>query len=153
MVSTFCENYPDGSWALLVSFGENFKYYAILLLKFFRLYHRVFRCTNFIKTWIPTFLNKALTFLANSSPSSATTSKNKRYIHHGQDFISSNHEGSTAVLGRGGSDYSASIFGATLSSKVNEIRTAASTVSWAPIQKRYPCHNSSTYLAIGSFWE
>jgi len=122
------------SQALLVSFGERISAttlsYYLNSLDYTTEY---LDAQNFIKT-DSNFLKASVDFLATHHLI-RNHFKNKKDISIITGFISSNHEGSTTVLGRGGSDYSASIFGAALSSKVIEIWTDVNGVMSADPRK------------------
>jgi len=124
----------DRSQALLVSFGERISAttlsYYLNSLDYTTEY---LDARNFIKT-DSNFLKASVDFLATHHLI-RNHFKNKKDISIITGFISSNHEGSTTVLGRGGSDYSASIFGAALSSKVIEIWTDVNGVMSADPRK------------------
>jgi aspartokinase/homoserine dehydrogenase 1 len=124
----------DRSQALLVSFGERISAttlsYYLNSLDYTTEY---LDARNFIKT-DSNFLKASVDFLATHHLI-RNHFKNKKDISVITGFISSNHEGTTTVLGRGGSDYSASIFGAALSSKVIEIWTDVNGVMSADPRK------------------
>lgn len=122
------------SQALLLSFGERI---SALTVNYY--IHTCGHASQFVdaRSLIKTndsFLKGSVDFLATNHLLQAFF-KAKKDISIVTGFIASTHEGTTTVLGRGGSDYTASIIGAALSAKQVEIWTDVNGVMSADPRK------------------